>query len=392
MEAEDVAAILRRIADEAEEISRAWSTISGWYLTVRRNSETVILSIKYRNKEAKELMQGAIEERRQLLAKRTKQLQDERYSERRIRWYGMIPFCAEAQRMKKWNHDLKECAEKQRKELKLKYEEKGEIWGIVDRIDTLSEAMTEMGTFCDLMADYFSKQADRFRNWAGNKYQRAADIGNGGHSQWSSKQCVEWIMSLNNGQFKQYEEILEAKFTKSKRPKTGANLSEINDAWLMDVCDFEEKDAVALSDKIKDLAPKRRNAYKFIKKQHQEDMDWLEGTRNSIKSVHDLLRKLQNEAAFWPVGATVSKGFKNVELCSFEQNGKALILAPEISGKRLIESKGALMQSTESLTKSTKNPTDDLIRNAEAHVEHTDKTDTPDPNTGTLNEDTKNKI
>merc|ERR1712142_112345 len=97
----------------------------------------------------------------------------------------------------------------------------------------------------------------------------------------------------------------------------GKTITMVNQMMLQYVCHFLEEDAIALSSKIADLNAKSEISYRFIKSKYEEDKKWMEQNQKDLKSINDLLGKIQLKAAFFPEGIPVSGGFQAVRFKTF---------------------------------------------------------------------------
>merc|ERR1719242_850955 len=101
----------------------------------------------------------------------------------------------------------------------------GDIHEIVDRVETLSGALEEMCDFCQMMQKYFEQMGANFAEWA-NSHGNA--MHNMSYKNWSTGECLEWIMKQNDGQFVQYEKVMKEHFMAEGKEVNGRNINQIN--------------------------------------------------------------------------------------------------------------------------------------------------------------------
>ena len=177
-----------------------------------------------------------------------------------------------------------------------------EVAMIVKHIETYVKSLGVMVKFCNLVSSFFKIQSQEFERRSKSLGGTVSDE----CKKMTSQQCVEWIVSLNDGLFVQYEEVLLEKFMKKKKPINGQNVDQVNQLWLEYACDFEEDHAKALSDAISEKVNGSETGYLALKSDLDDNMEWMKKQRHRIQKLNEFLIKIQTETAFIPKGAVVS--------------------------------------------------------------------------------------
>ena len=166
------------------------------------------------------------------------------------------------------------------------------------------------------MSSFFKIQFEGFKR---KSRSLGGSIINDEYKNMSSEECVEWIISLNDGSFVKYEKVLLKKFMKKKKPINGQNIEKINEVWLEDVCDFEEDHAKALSDAISERVNESETGYLDLTSDLDDSVNWMTKKRHRIKKLNEFLIRIQMEASFITIGAVVSQDLNDFKFKTLDE-------------------------------------------------------------------------